>query len=85
MVYFRFYRRIPIIPGLVRLNIGKTGVSLSVGKRGWSITFGKYGIRFTKGIPGTGMWFSKNVNYPQKKEMPEKESTPTDINQFLGE
>lgn len=82
MVFYRFYRRIPIIPGLVRLNIAKGSVSISVGKRGWSITFGKHGVRFTKGIPGTGMFFLHNVHYNGKSE--EGESDNIDLGQLLG-
>lgn len=81
MVFYRFYRRIPIIPGLVRLNIAKGSVSISVGKRGWSITFGKHGVRFTKGVPGTGMFFSHNVRYKGKSE--EKEDGNIDLDKFI--
>lgn len=83
MVYFRFYRRIPIIPGLVRLNIGKTGVSLSVGKRGWSITFGKHGIRFTKGFPGTGMWLSHQIPH-KKTEQTNVDDNDINLNELRG-
>jgi hypothetical protein len=42
---FRFYRRLPIVPG-VRLNLGTRGVSLSVGHRGaWYTRLGPHGRR----------------------------------------
>lgn len=54
---FRFYRRIPIFPG-VTLNLSKRGVSLSLGIRGARITLGKNGVRKTVGLPGTGMSYT---------------------------
>jgi len=63
MAYVRFYRRIPIIPSLLYLNISKRGVSLSVGKRGWMATAGKDGIRFTLGLPGSGLSVTEYLKY----------------------
>lgn len=56
---FRFYRRIPIFPG-VTLNLGKSGISLSLGIRGARITLGKNGVRKTVGLPGTGMSYTSH-------------------------
>ena len=56
----RFYRRIPIIPKLLYLNIGKNGISFSFGVRGAHVTVGKQ-KRVTVGIPGTGLSYSKVI------------------------
>ena len=50
----RFHRRISIIPGLLYLNLSKGG---------FSISFGKNGMRFTAGLPGTGLSASEHINY----------------------
>ena len=54
---FRFYRRVPIIPG-VRLNLSKRGASVSLGGPGAHVTFGRQGVRQTVGIPGTGVYYT---------------------------
>lgn len=68
MAYIRFYKRIPIIPGLLYLNISKTGFSISFGKRGFTINFSKRGIRFTLGLPGSGLSVSENIKYEDVKD-----------------
>ncbi len=68
MAYIRFYKRIPIIPGLLYLNISKTGFSISFGKRGFTINFSKRGIRFTLGLPGSGLSVSENIKYKDVKD-----------------
>ncbi len=59
----RFYRRIPIVPGWVYLNLSKGGVSLSLGRRGFWLTFGRHGVRVTTGLPGTGLSASEQRKY----------------------
>lgn len=68
---FRFYRRIPIVPGLITLNLSKEGISLSIGIRGARITLSKNGIRRTIGLPGTGM--SHSTLSPWNKPSPRAE------------
>jgi len=63
MAYVRFYRRIPIIPGLLYLNIAKRSISISIGKQGWRVTAGKDGIRFTLGLPGSGLSVTEYLKY----------------------
>lgn len=58
MGHFRFWRRIKIFPG-VYLNIGKNGLSFSFGTRGLKYTIGRKRKRFTAGIPGTGLFYTK--------------------------
>lgn len=54
----RFYRRIPLIPG-VRLNATTRGLSVSVGHRGAWYTVGANGRRTaTLGWPGTGLRYT---------------------------
>ena len=67
MVYLRFFRRIPIIPGLLYLNISKTGISFSFGPRGAKVTVGKSGVRGTLGLPGTGLSVSHKISKRNKK------------------
>ena len=55
---FRFFRRIRVAPG-VHLNLSKGGVSMSAGPRGLKATVGTSGRRFTAGIPGTGLHYTK--------------------------
>jgi tetratricopeptide (TPR) repeat protein len=55
---FRFFRRFRIAPG-VHLNLSKGGVSMSAGPRGLKATVGTSGRRFTAGIPGTGLHYTK--------------------------
>lgn len=59
----RFYRRIPLIPGMLWLNIFKWGVSLSIGRQGFRLTLGKSNVRGTVGLTGTGLFLTKNVRY----------------------
>ena len=84
MPYLRFFRRIPIIPGLLCINLSKSGISFSVGKRGWTVTLGKHGIRFTVGLPGTGLFVTEHVNY-QKIRNEKQKQIGTDIQTFIGE
>lgn len=56
----RFFRSIPILPGL-RINIGSAGVSLSIGRKGSWVTIGKHGATASVGAPGTGLRLSKKI------------------------
>lgn len=56
----RFYRRIPLIPGMLWLNVFKWGISLSIGKQGFRITLGRSNFRGTVGLTGTGLFLTKN-------------------------
>lgn len=66
MANFRFWRRFKIFPG-VYLNISKKGISFSFGVRGLKYTVGKSKKRFTIGIPGTGLFYSKEKKKKEKK------------------
>lgn len=66
-MYLRFQRRIPIVPGLVYLNLTKTGISLSIGRPGFWLTFGRGGVRVTAGLPGTGLSVSEQVSYKRRR------------------
>ncbi|WP_034642916.1 DUF4236 domain-containing protein [Desulfovibrio inopinatus] len=57
MGFFRFWKRIKILPG-VWLNMSKSGVSVSAGPRGAKYTEGKKRRQFTLGIPGTGLSYT---------------------------
>jgi hypothetical protein len=59
----RFYRRIPLIPGMLWLNVFKWGISLSIGQQGFRLTLGKSNFRGTVGLPGTGLFLTKNMRH----------------------
>jgi Protein of unknown function (DUF4236) len=59
---FRFYKRVPLVPGL-RANFSRSGASLSIGHRGGWFTVGSHGARATAGIPGTGLFYSTRVGH----------------------
>lgn len=59
---FRFFRRMKIGSGL-SVNMSKSGPSLSFGPRGAKITVGSHGIRQTAGIPGTGLYYTKEQGW----------------------
>src|SRR5262249_62147954 len=69
MGYFRFHRRIKILPG-VHWNIGKKGSSLSFGGRGLTYTIGSQGSRTTVGIPGTGLSYTQVHSRPLRTTAP---------------
>jgi hypothetical protein len=58
---WRFHRVISIIPGLVRLNLSKGGISGSVGPRGADMNIGKHGITTNAGLPGTGLSYRQKL------------------------
>jgi hypothetical protein len=55
MGYFRFQKRIKIVPGL-RLNLSKGGASVSIGGRGLTANLSpRRGLTTTVSAPGTGV------------------------------
>lgn len=68
MGYFRFQRRVQLIPG-VRMNLSKSGASLSFGVRGAHYTVGPRGRRVTVGIPGTGLYYSEIEKHPRQRRV----------------
>jgi hypothetical protein len=57
----RFHRVISIIPGLLRINLSKGGISGSVGPRGADINIGKQGVTTNAGLPGTGLSYRQRL------------------------
>jgi hypothetical protein len=57
----RFHRVISIIPGLLRINLSKGGISGSVGPRGADINIGKQGVTTNAGLPGTGLSYRQKL------------------------
>ena len=57
----RFHRVISIIPGFLRLNLSKGGISGSVGPRGADINIGKQGVTTNAGLPGTGLSYRQKL------------------------
>ena len=57
----RFKKRSTIIPGLLRINLSKSGTSASVGPQGADINIGKDGVTTNAGIPGTGLSYRQKL------------------------
>jgi hypothetical protein len=57
----RFQKRISILPGLLRINLSKSGASASVGPRGADVNIGSHGVTTNAGIPGTGISYRQKV------------------------
>lgn len=64
--HLRLWRRVKVAPGLT-VNLSKSGPSLSVGPRGSKITFGQRGVRQTIGLPGTGLYMSRQLSSGQAR------------------
>jgi hypothetical protein len=58
---FRFQKRLSIIPGLLRINLSKSGTSVSAGPEGADINIGRNGVTTNAGIPGTGLSYRQKV------------------------
>jgi hypothetical protein len=58
---FRFQKRITLIPGLLRINLSKSGASLSAGPQGADVNIGKDGVTTSAGIPGTGLSYRRKL------------------------
>jgi hypothetical protein len=58
---WRFHRVLNVIPGLVRLNVSKSGVSTSLGPRGADVNIGPHGATTNAGIPGTGLSYRQKL------------------------
>jgi hypothetical protein len=57
----RFRKAISILPGLLRINLSKSGASASVGPRGADVNIGSHGVTTNAGIPGTGLSYRQKV------------------------
>lgn len=49
-----------------KLNLSKSGLGVSTGIKGARIGVGSKGIRATGGIPGTGIYYTKNIGSKNK-------------------
>ena len=58
---WRFHRVLSIIPGLLRLNLSKGGISTSLGPRGADVNIGSHGATTNAGIPGTGLSYRQKL------------------------
>lgn len=58
---WRFHRVLNIVPGLVRLNVSKSGISTSLGPRGADVNVGAHGATANAGIPGTGLSYRQKL------------------------
>lgn len=79
MGFFRFRKSIRL-PGGIRLNLGKRGLSASVGVRGARIGFGSRGAHASVGIPGSGLGYQANLGGPGRRERgSERVSAPSGV------
>ncbi|HUB86058.1 MAG TPA: DUF4236 domain-containing protein [Rhizomicrobium sp.] len=58
---WRFHRVLNVFPGLVRVNLSKSGASLSVGPHGADVNIGPHGATTNAGIPGTGLSYRQKL------------------------
>jgi hypothetical protein len=58
---WRFHRVLNVFPGLVRVNLSKSGTSLSVGPRGADVNIGPHGATTNAGLPGTGLSYRQKL------------------------
>ena len=73
----QFRKRIKICKG-VNLNISKTGVGVSVGAKGARYSMHSSGRRTaTVGLPGTGLYYTKNLSNSKKKTASAKKGAAT--------
>lgn len=60
------YTRIPLIPGILYLNISRSGISVSWGNRRYGrASASRRGVRFSKTLPG-GIRVSKGFGWKGK-------------------
>jgi hypothetical protein len=58
---WRFHRVFNVVPGLMRLNVSKSGVSTSLGPHGADVNIGPHGAATNAGIPGTGLSYRQKL------------------------
>lgn len=57
-----YFRKSINLGGGIRLNFSKSGVGISGGVKGFRVSTGPKGTRLTASIPGTGVYYSKNLS-----------------------
>ncbi len=63
------YRKSINLGGGLRLNLSKSGVGISGGVKGFRIGTGPRGTRLTASIPGTGLYYTKNLSGGKKNSI----------------
>ena len=77
----RLWRRVRIAPG-VTINLSKSGPSVSLGPRGAKVTMSRRGVRQTVGIPGTGVYATRQLTSPSPRPV---SATPPDAPTLVGQ
>lgn len=67
----KYRKRVKLLPG-VTLNISKSGFSTTVGVRGASVNMGRNGAFLNTGIPGTGIYDRKKINFSKGQTKPQR-------------
>lgn len=70
---FNFRKSINLGSG-IRINLSKSGIGASVGVKGARIGTGPRGTRVTGSLPGTGLYYSKNIGKTSATEQASSES-----------
>lgn len=69
------YRKSVNLGGGMRLNFSKSGIGISGGVKGFRIGTGPRGTRMTASIPGTGIYYTKNLSGGKKRGTSASENT----------
>lgn len=64
---WRFRRSITVAPG-IRVNLGKKSSSVSIGPKGAKVTIGKNRANYSVGVPGTGLYYRKDIKSPKSNK-----------------
>lgn len=69
------YRKSVNLGGGMRLNFSKSGIGISGGVKGFRISTGPRGTRMTASIPGTGIYYTKNLSGGKKRGASNSQNT----------
>lgn len=71
---FNFRKSIKLGKG-TKLNLSKSGIGLSTGTKGFRVSKGPRGSKVTAGIPGTGIYYTKNIGSKKNVKNSSKETS----------
>ena len=78
----KFRKRVRVFPGFT-LNLSKSGMSATLEVRGCSVNIGKNGTYLNTGIPGTGLYDRKKIDYPNNSIIPKQNQEIPNNNYIL--
>lgn len=71
------YRKSVNLGGGMRLNFSKSGIGISGGVKGLRVSTGPRGTRLTASIPGTGIYYTKNLSGGKKRKSSSQRRSPS--------